>query len=168
MFARRILPVVAAWLSMLPTAMAEPDDPSPLQLSQRISLSDASDITDSTVAPTTPATTPAPYWPPAAAPDLRDDLPPVPTLDLTTPPADLWQRIRNGFGMADLSSPLVADRLAGREPTVPFTLEEELATNPFLRCRQAAVATAAERRLGRRPADELEVFTALRKWRDSF
>jgi hydroxyacylglutathione hydrolase len=62
----------------------------------------------------------------------------------------------------------VADRLARREATVPFSLADELATNPFLRCRQAAVVTAAERRLGHRPADELEVFTALRKWRDSF
>lgn len=62
----------------------------------------------------------------------------------------------------------VADRLARREPTVPFTLAEELATNPFLRCREGAVAAAAASRLGRRPADELEVFAALRKWRDGF
>jgi len=31
-------------------------------------------------------------------------------LDLTTPPQDLWERIRRGFGMADLHHPLVADR----------------------------------------------------------
>lgn len=38
--------------------------------------------------------------------------PPAPTIDLTVPPADLWQRIRNGFGMPDLHSPLVANRQA--------------------------------------------------------
>jgi hypothetical protein len=37
---------------------------------------------------------------------------PIPTIDLTTPPDDLWQRMRNGFGMPDLDSPLVADRQA--------------------------------------------------------
>lgn len=30
-------------------------------------------------------------------------------LDLTVPPADLWQRIRRGFGMPDLHDPLVAE-----------------------------------------------------------
>jgi membrane-bound lytic murein transglycosylase D len=33
-----------------------------------------------------------------------------PLLDLTVPPDNLWQRIRNGFGMSDLHDPLVADR----------------------------------------------------------
>jgi membrane-bound lytic murein transglycosylase D len=56
---------------------------------------------------------------PSALPPLRDpswevqdDLPPIPTIDLTTPPDDLWQRMRNGFSMPDLDSPLVADRQA--------------------------------------------------------
>jgi membrane-bound lytic murein transglycosylase D len=44
--------------------------------------------------------------------EMHDDLPPLPTIDLTTPPDDLLQRIRNGFGMPDLDSPLVADRQA--------------------------------------------------------
>ena len=44
--------------------------------------------------------------------EVRDDLPPIPTIDLTTPPDDLWQRMRNGFSMPDLDSPLVADRQA--------------------------------------------------------
>lgn len=47
-----------------------------------------------------------------ATPDIRDDLPPLPTIDLTTPPDDLWQHVRNGFGMADLNSPLVARQQA--------------------------------------------------------
>ncbi|MDP1981966.1 MAG: transglycosylase SLT domain-containing protein [Sulfuritalea sp.] len=44
--------------------------------------------------------------------EVQDNLPPIPTIDLTTPPDDLWQRMRNGFSMPDLDSPLVADRQA--------------------------------------------------------
>ncbi len=44
--------------------------------------------------------------------EVADELPRLPTIDLTTPPDDLWQRLRNGFGMTDLHSPLVADRQA--------------------------------------------------------
>lgn len=49
---------------------------------------------------------------PDASQEVRDELPPMPTIDLTTPPDDLWQRMRNGFSMPDLDSPLVADRQA--------------------------------------------------------
>lgn len=62
----------------------------------------------------------------------------------------------------------VRARLAARRPTVPFTLADELATNPFLRCREPGVVAAAAARLGRPPGGELEVFTALREWRDHF
>jgi len=34
----------------------------------------------------------------------------TPLIDLTVAPDDLWQRIRNGFGMPDLHDPLVAER----------------------------------------------------------
>jgi membrane-bound lytic murein transglycosylase D len=44
--------------------------------------------------------------------EVQDDLPPIPTIDLTTPPDDLWQRMRNGFAMPDLESPLVVERQA--------------------------------------------------------
>lgn len=44
--------------------------------------------------------------------DIRDDAAPAPTIDLTVPPDDLWQRLRNGFAMPDLHSPLVAERQA--------------------------------------------------------
>ncbi len=44
--------------------------------------------------------------------DIRDDIPAIPTIDLTTPPDDLWQRVRNGFSMPNLESPLVAERQA--------------------------------------------------------
>lgn len=48
----------------------------------------------------------------APAAEVLEDLPPLRTIDLTTPPDDLWQRMRNGFGMPDLNSPLVAERQA--------------------------------------------------------
>jgi len=51
----------------------------------------------------------APDAPPLAVEPLAPGIAP-PLLDLTLPPEDLWQRIRNGFGMPDLHDPLVADR----------------------------------------------------------
>jgi hydroxyacylglutathione hydrolase len=58
-------------------------------------------------------------------------------------------------------------RAAG-QPTVPFTIADELATNPFLRCREPEVIAAVGGRLARAPAGELEVFASLRAWRDHF
>jgi len=45
--------------------------------------------------------------------EIKDDLPSsIPIIDLTTPPDDLWQRVRNGFSMPNLDSPLVANHQA--------------------------------------------------------
>jgi membrane-bound lytic murein transglycosylase D len=41
---------------------------------------------------------------------VRDPLPIARAIDLTASPDDLWVRIRHGFGMPNLSSPLVLDR----------------------------------------------------------
>ena len=67
--------------------------------------------------------TPAPAPAPAAAPPLpiqaepsprahavEDSLRAIPTIDLTAVPPDLWERIRRGFAIPNLSSPLVQDR----------------------------------------------------------
>jgi hydroxyacylglutathione hydrolase len=51
-------------------------------------------------------------------------------------------------------------------PTVPSTLELELATNPFLRTREPGVIAAAERYAGEPLGDSAEVFRALRVWKD--
>ena len=53
-------------------------------------------------------------------------------------------------------------------PTLPSRLAEELATNPFLRGKQAEVKHAAEVRSGKVLANSLAVFTELRKWKDDF
>lgn len=60
----------------------------------------------------------------------------------------------------------VAVQVALGHPTVPFTLAEEKATNPFLRCDQPAVRAAAMARGA--AADPLSVFTTIREWRNSF
>jgi hydroxyacylglutathione hydrolase len=58
--------------------------------------------------------------------------------------------------------------LAAGQPTVPFSLADELATNPFLRCRQPEVVDSASRYVGHPLKSETEVFAALRRWRDHF
>lgn len=52
-------------------------------------------------------------------------------------------------------------------PSVPSTLAEELATNPFLRWQSPAVIAAATTRLGHPPGSDAETFAAIRRWRDS-
>ncbi|WP_295392129.1 hydroxyacylglutathione hydrolase [uncultured Thiodictyon sp.] len=52
-------------------------------------------------------------------------------------------------------------------PTVPSTLAEELATNPFLRTGEPQVIAAAERFVGHPLQGHAAVFTALRHWKDS-
>ena len=48
--------------------------------------------------------------PSPSAREVMDNLRAIPTIDLTAVPPDLWDRIRNGFSMPNLSSPLVQDR----------------------------------------------------------
>jgi membrane-bound lytic murein transglycosylase D len=64
--------------------------------------------------PSAPAR-PAPLPPPISAPssgaeEVQDSLRAIPIIDLTAVPPDLWDRIRTGFSMPNLSSPLVQDR----------------------------------------------------------
>ena len=61
-----------------------------------------------------PAITPAtPATQPLDSPREIRDAPVVPrAIDLVAEPADIWERIRNGFAMPDLDSPLVLDRQA--------------------------------------------------------
>jgi len=61
----------------------------------------------------------------------------------------------------------VAGLRAAGQPSVPSSLAEELATNPFLRWDAPAVRAAAAARLGHAPADAAATFAAIRVWRDS-
>jgi len=58
-------------------------------------------------------------------------------------------------------------RAAGR-PTLPSTLGEERATNPFLRCAEPVVVESANKYLGARIGDPASVFAAIREWKNRF
>ena len=57
---------------------------------------------------------------------------------------------------------------AQQRPSLPSTIGHERRVNPFLRAGDAAVARAAAAQAGRSLAGELEVFAALRRWKDGF
>lgn len=54
------------------------------------------------------------------------------------------------------------------KPTVPFTIGEEKASNPFLRCDQAEVIASATRHSGSHLANPVDVFAAVREWKNHF
>ena len=56
-------------------------------------------------------------------------------------------------------------RDAGK-PTVPSTMREEKATNPFLRCTEPAVVESVNKYLGTRVSDPVRVFAAIREWKN--
>jgi hydroxyacylglutathione hydrolase len=70
--------------------------------------------------------------------------------------------------IAACTSWAAAQRAAGL-PTLPSTLARELAVNPFLRTRVAAVRAQLEAQ-GLLPAgaDDTACFAALRRWKDGF
>ena len=61
----------------------------------------------------------------------------------------------------------IAMRAAG-QPTLPSTLADEIASNPFLRADTPAIRAAVTQRLGHEPADRVETFAELRRWKDGF
>lgn len=56
-------------------------------------------------------------------------------------------------------------RAAGK-PSLPSTLREERATNPFLRCAEPPVIESANKYLGSRIGDPVSVFSAIREWKN--
>jgi hydroxyacylglutathione hydrolase len=60
-----------------------------------------------------------------------------------------------------------AKRVAG-QPTVPAVMADERATNPFLRAGVPAVRDAAQRHAGRTLEGDVDVFAALRAWKNEF
>lgn len=53
------------------------------------------------------------------------------------------------------------------KPTVPTLLSDELKTNPFLRCDEKSVIQQAEKFAGHPLVTSSEVFSAIRRWKDS-
>lgn len=60
-----------------------------------------------------------------------------------------------------------AQRRAAGLATLPSTVEQERRINPFLRCDQPAVIAAAQQR-GATGSDPVQVFAALRQWKNTF
>ncbi len=54
------------------------------------------------------------------------------------------------------------------EPTLPSTIGRERRVNPFLRASVPAVRDAVERQTGERLTDDVAVFAAIRRWKDSY
>lgn len=52
--------------------------------------------------------------------------------------------------------------------TLPSTIEQELAINPFLRCQHATIKKSAEKHANEQLNSELAIFTAIRKMKDNF
>jgi hydroxyacylglutathione hydrolase len=61
----------------------------------------------------------------------------------------------------------VQDLLSVNADTTPSTIHHERAVNPFLRCSESAIIAAARKR-GAKDDSPVEVFAALRAWKDSF
>lgn len=55
---------------------------------------------------------------------------------------------------------------AERKPSLPSLLDDERATNPFLRAGTPSVRTAAEQHAGRTLPTAVEVFASVRSWKD--
>ena len=62
----------------------------------------------------------------------------------------------------------VQQQRARDEITLPSTLGRERLINPFLRSREPAVRAAAEREAGHSLPDAVDVFAAVRRWKDGF
>ena len=61
----------------------------------------------------------------------------------------------------------VSDLISSNKPSLPTTLEKELKINPFLRCDNIEIKSKITKKFNTAD-DELEVFSALREWKDNF
>jgi hydroxyacylglutathione hydrolase len=61
-----------------------------------------------------------------------------------------------------------AEKRKSERPTLPSTIGREKKTNPFLRCLQPAVIASANKYLGARMSDPVQVFAAIRQWKNNF
>lgn len=60
------------------------------------------------------------------------------------------------------------ERRGRGEPSLPSSLALEIACNPFLRIDQPSLRAGLQAHLGRDPADRVERFAELRRWKDGF
>lgn len=89
---------------------SEPDEPSAAQTPPATSA--ASPTPAPATKPAAPAAAQGTAPPPFNAPRTEVERPNVALIDRTTPPQDLWQRVRQGFSMPDLDNALVREKMA--------------------------------------------------------
>ena len=61
-----------------------------------------------------------------------------------------------------------AQKRKNDQPTLPTTIGREKKTNPFLRCLEPAVKASADKFLNTRTGDPVQVFAAIREWKNNF
>ena len=61
----------------------------------------------------------------------------------------------------------IEDLISKNIPSLPTTMKKELKLNPFLRCNDIAIKNKIFEKFDIID-NELEIFTALRKWKDDF
>ncbi len=64
--------------------------------------------------------------------------------------------------------PAVEALLAANHPTLPSTLADEKKLNPFLRCEEISIISAAEKYASKPLKTPVDVFTCLRDWKNQF
>ena len=114
-----VLTALSSACAVKPVQTADPVASSAAKLNPTTSLQVPADPVATPAAPiaapTAPATRLAPFPLPESAPstgaqEVKDSLRAIPIIDLTVVPPDLWDRMRTGFSMPNLSSPIVQDR----------------------------------------------------------
>lgn len=60
------------------------------------------------------------------------------------------------------------NKRSASRPTLPTSIAMELDTNPFMRCSDPNLIQHLTTQIHEKPASEVEVFTALRSWKDRF
>jgi membrane-bound lytic murein transglycosylase D len=93
----------------------QPDEPTGASVGARTAERPATRRTPDAPSRTTPGIKPGKAEPipfPQPTEVIANDEEAIKPIDLTVPPDDLWERIRKGFGMADLDHPLVAEHQA--------------------------------------------------------
>ena len=78
------------------------------------------------------------------------------------------QAVEPGNGALDERKEREAAKLLRGEATLPSTIAEELATNPFLRCGEREVIASAEKHAGRKLSSAVDVFAEIRAWKNAF
>jgi len=78
------------------------------------------------------------------------------------------QAVEPGNGKLAARKARDAASRAAKRPTLPSTIADEMDTNPFLRWDSPEVIASASRHAGRTLSSPVEVFTAVRHWKNEF